>query len=141
MNKKIAIYPGVFDPLTVGHMWVINECLKLYDSVVVAVATNPEKDSLFSTKERVAMLQNACTELKRVEIVHFEKEFLVNFAKEKGVQCIVRSIRTESDYEYERVLNHINRDINPDITTVFLGTDSWKICSKRSIRELEKVSC
>lgn len=120
MDKKVAVYAGVFDPPTIGHVWVIEEGLKLFDRLIVAIGANPEKRPLFSTDERLEMLRDICKKSDRAETDHFENEFLVDYAKKKGAGFILRSIRTEGDYEYERVLHHINKDMSPKISAVFL---------------------
>lgn len=120
MTPRVAVYAGMFDPLTVGHLWVIEEGLKLFDTLIVAVGVNPTKTPLFSVEERCALLREACAPYERITIDHFENEFLIDYAKRNGAEHILRSIRTESDYEYERMLNHVNKDIDPSITTVFV---------------------
>lgn len=120
MKKRIGVYAGMFDPLTVGHLWVIEEGVKLFDELIVAVGNNPEKNPLFSKEERVAMLEEATQEKKSVTVKSFDTVFLVDFARDHGAQSILRSIRTESDYEYERALHHINKDMDPDLSIVFV---------------------
>jgi len=120
MKKKVkrALYVGSFDPPTLGHDWIIRESLKVFDEVVVAISVNKQKNSLFSSSERVAMLQK--TVLKGVRVVFFDSEYSARFARKVGATILVRGIRNEADFVYEQTLRHINEKINPNVHTVFL---------------------
>jgi len=113
-----AIYAGTFDPPTKGHQWMIARGLELFESLAVAIGRNPEKQCLFGLEERKKMLTMINTS-ERVRIWDFDG-FLIHFAREQKAQAILRGIRSVTDYEYERTMRHINEDIAPGITTVFL---------------------
>lgn len=121
MKKRIAVYAGTFDPLTIGHIWMIEQGAKLFDQLMVAVGVNPEKKCMFSVHERFQMLRESTLHLPNIGVSAYGNQFLINY-----VQCvanakfILRGIRTESDYEYERAMRNINGDLDPKITTVFL---------------------
>ncbi len=118
--QRTAVYAGSFDPLTNGHVWMIRQGAALFDRLIVAVGLNPEKRSTFSVEERTRMLEESLKGLDNVEIKEFNNRFLVDFAKENGAMVMIRGIRSSHDYEYERVMRHINADMAPQITTIFL---------------------
>jgi pantetheine-phosphate adenylyltransferase len=115
-----AVYAGSFDPITKGHMWMIEQGAKLFDRLTVAVGTNPDKTYTFTLEERVQMVQEAVGNLERVSIDDFGHQFLVHYAHTLGAQFILRGIRNERDYEYERGMRNVNSDLQPEIVTVFL---------------------
>lgn len=117
---KIAVYAGSFDPITNGHLWMIEQGVKLFDQLIVAIGTNPDKRYTFSLEERLHLIAQVVGGLPNVRIDHFEKQFLVHYANAVGASYILRGIRSEGDYEYERVFRHLNSDQRPEITTVFL---------------------
>ncbi len=116
----MAVYGGSFDPLTIGHTWMIEEGSRLFDRLIVALGVNPEKRYTFSAEERLAMLRVSTKHLKNVEVDSIGNQFLIAYAKASGATHILRGIRSESDYEYERVMRNINGDLGREITTVFL---------------------
>jgi pantetheine-phosphate adenylyltransferase len=116
---RIAIYPGSFDPPTKGHQDLIRRSLALADRVIVAVAVNAAKQPLFSTEERLAMLQATIGQEPRVSIQAFEG-LLAEFAKREGASVIVRGLRAVSDFEYEFQMALMNRQLHPSLETVFL---------------------
>lgn len=118
MIKK-AVYAGSFDPLTNGHLWIIKEAANLFDELVVAVAENIEKEYTFSLQERKQMLENTLNIFKNVSITSFANEYLVNYANQIDAEFIVRGIRNVADYEYEKSMSYINKDINNKIKTIF----------------------
>ena len=115
-----AVYAGSFDPITNGHLWMIKEGSKLFDDLVVAIGVNPDKKYAFSLEDRVDMLRRSTRQFPNVKIDSFENEFLVNYANSIDAQYMLRGIRTEGDYEYERGMRYINSDLNPQIVTTFL---------------------
>ena len=117
---RIAVYAGSFDPPTNGHLWMISRGLELFDKLIVAIGTNPEKSYSFSVEERLDLLRASIPSCERMEISHFDNRYLVDYAKEQGAAYILRGVRTADDYEYERVMRHINADLAPEVTTVFL---------------------
>ena len=117
---KIAIYPASFDPITKGHLWMIEEGGRLFDELIVAVGINPEKKYLFSLEERIDMLNQTVGHFKKIKIEHFNNQYLVNYTAEKEASYILRGIRNIDDYSFERNMRHINSDLNSEIMTVFL---------------------
>jgi pantetheine-phosphate adenylyltransferase len=117
---KRAVYAGSFDPLTNGHLWMIREGAKLFDELVVAIGINPDKHYTFTLEDRLALLRECIGNRPDVRIESFENKFLVRYADEVGADFILRGIRTESDYDYERGMRYINADLQPQITSVFL---------------------
>ena len=118
--KRKAIYAASFDPVTNGHLWVVEQGARLFDELIVAIGTNPDKRYTFSLEERVELLRDATVGYRVSGIETYENRFLVSFARSAGAQYILRGIRTEMDYEYERTLMRVNSDLDPGITTVFL---------------------
>jgi pantetheine-phosphate adenylyltransferase len=117
---KKAVYAGSFDPITNGHLWMIEQGILLFDELVVAVGINPGKIYTFSLEERMEMLTGSIHHLSQVRTESFINQFLVHYAHSIGAQYILRGIRNERDYEFEREIRHINSDLRPDILTVFL---------------------
>ena len=117
-----VVYAGSFDPPTHGHLWMIEEGARLFQSLIVAVGTNPEKVSTFSVEERIRMLESITTDIvaTNIAVAVLDNRYLVDYAQSVGAQYILRGIRSPADFEYERAVRHINADICPDITTVFL---------------------
>lgn len=120
MSERRAILPGSFDPITRGHADIIRRSLTIFDSVIIAVLSNPEKQTLFSLDERLAMIRDEFADLNdRVEILSFSG-LLVDFARSKGVKVIVRGLRAISDYDYEAQLALVNKSLYEDLETLFL---------------------
>lgn len=122
MLKKIAIYPGTFDPITNGHLDLIKRALQFFDKIIVAIGENPAKKPLFSVEERIFMVKEALKEAglnEKVEVESFSG-LLVDFAKEKGASVIIRGLRAVSDFEYEMQLALMNRKLSNSIDTIFL---------------------
>lgn len=119
-SPRIAVYAGSFDPLTIGHLWMIEQGVRIFDHLVVAIGINPDKRATFSVDERLSMLRKSTARFKNLTVDAFDYQFLIHYARSVNAQFILRGIRSESDYEYERVMRNINGDLNPEITTVFL---------------------
>lgn len=118
-----AIYAGSFDPITNGHVWVINEAIKLFENLKIVVARNPNKKYMFSWDERANMLNDSIIGEETFETFSMDQirdELLINYAKERSVTHLIRGIRNESDYEYEKAMQYVNSDIDSKITTVYL---------------------
>lgn len=115
-----AIYAGSFDPITNGHLWLIDKAAAIFDTLIVALGDNPDKKYSFSIDERLALLKATLSKYKNISIGHFEGEFLVNYASSIGAKFIVRGIRNAQDYEYEKTMRYINSDLCLEINTVFL---------------------
>ncbi len=136
MSKRRAIYPGSFDPVTNGHLDLIQRALKLFDEVIVLVAANAEKNSLFTPEERVAFLKRALKGSKGVKVQTFEG-LTVRFAEKSGAHALVRGIRATSDFDYEFQMALTNRRLARKVDTVFLmPSESHFYLSSRLIKEI-----
>ncbi|MEM4598140.1 MAG: pantetheine-phosphate adenylyltransferase [Candidatus Diapherotrites archaeon] len=120
-SVNIAVYPGTFDPITLGHIDVIERASNIFDRVVVAITNNPRKQPLFRVEERVEMAVGALAHLKNVEVDSFQG-LLVNYMRKKGAKAIVRGLREMSDFSYEFQQAIINRKLCEDIDTIFIMT-------------------
>jgi pantetheine-phosphate adenylyltransferase len=118
--KRLGVYAGSFDPLTVGHLWMIEQGMLLFDRLVVAIGTNLEKRYTFTLEERLGMLKESLRTFHNVSVVSFADRYLIDFAQSLGATHVLRGIRSESDYEYERTMRYINGDLDGAICTVFL---------------------
>ena len=135
-SVRTAIYPGSFDPVTLGHWDLIQRAAKLVDRLVVAVLHNPGKTPAFSVEDRVAMLKELVAPLPQVEVTSFHG-LLVDFAKSQNAQVIVRGVRAFSDFEYEFQMALMNRKLAPDLETVFLmPKEKYSAVSSRFVREI-----
>ena len=133
--KKIAVYPGSFDPITNGHVDIIKRGLRIFDELIVLVAYNPNKKSLFSVEERIEMIEEVIRYCKNVRVDCF-KGLLVEYVKGVGASVILRGLRALSDFEYEFQLALINRRLDRDVETVFLMTGyKWFYTSSTIINE------
>lgn len=121
MSKKIAIYPGTFDPFHNGHLEIIHRALGTFDSIVVALGLNPEKQTIFNIEERMDMIRNSVNGDPRIDCDHFEG-LLVRYAERKKARAIIRGLRAVSDFEYEFQLALMNRKLSRKIETFFLMT-------------------
>ena len=121
MGKTIAIYPGSFDPVTRGHMDIIERASKTVDHLIVGVLVNSAKSPLFTVEERVALLKQVTAQYPNVEIRSFEG-LLVDFARASGAHILIRGLRAVTDFEYELQMAQTNRVLAPDVDTVFLTT-------------------
>ena len=115
-----AVYAGSFDPITNGHLWMIEQGMELFNELTVAIGTNPEKKYTFTISDRLRMVRQSIGHLPGVRVDTIENRFLGHYAASVGAQYILRGIRSEGDYQYERTMRHINSDLHADITTVFL---------------------
>lgn len=133
---KAAIYPGTFDPITLGHMDVMKRAAHLFDRLVVAVACTPRKKLWFDLDERIAMIRESADAIPNVTVVPFDG-LLVEFARKQGIHTLVRGLRAFSDFESEFQMALNNRKIAPDVETVFLMTsDSVSYISSSVVREV-----
>jgi len=116
---RTGIYPGTFDPVTNGHLDIIQRAVLLFDEVIVAVTTNPAKSPLFTIQERISMIQESIPNLKGVCVESFD-DLLVNYALNKKATAIIRGLRATSDFEYEFQMALVNRKLSDELVTVFL---------------------
>ena len=121
--KTKVICPGSFDPVTIGHIDIISRASKMFDHVIVAVLNNLVKNPSFTTDERIALLKEATKDFDNVEIVGFDG-LLADYAKERGVNVIVKGLRAVSDFESEFTMSLINKKLNPELDTMFLTASS-----------------
>lgn len=142
MSQRIALYPGTFDPMTLGHWDIIRRSSRLCDRLVIAVAVNKEKNTLFDLDERVAMVTQAVEPLSRkIDIIvqPFET-LLIHFVEEVGAHMIIRGLRAVSDFEYEFQMAGMNDRLNPDIETVFLMSDpQYQTIASRLVKEIARL--
>lgn len=133
---KKAIYPGSFDPVTLGHLDVIRRASKITDELIVGVLNNNSKNKLFSAKERVKMLEEVTADIPNVRIMSFEG-LLIDFAKKEECQVIIRGIRATTDYEYEMQMAQTNRIMDPELDTLFLTTSlEYAYLSSSTVKEV-----
>ena len=133
---RIAVYPGSFDPVTNGHLDIIERASKIYDKVIVGVLNNASKKPLFTAAERVDMLKDVTDHIANVDVDSFSG-LLVDFAKSKDATVIVKGLRTVADFEYEFQMALLNKALNPEYETVFMMTDSkYSYISSSMVKEL-----
>ena len=136
MPEMSALYPGSFDPITNGHVDIIERGLRVFDRIVVAVLENPKKAPLFTTKERVRMIQDIFASKKEVEVRAFDG-LLVDFARARGTGVVMRGLRAISDFEYEFQMALMNRNLAPDIETFFMMPNvNYSFLSSNLVREV-----
>lgn len=116
---KIAVYPGTFDPITNGHIDIINRGLRIFDKIIVTVAVNPGKTPLFSLEERIEMIEQSIGKTENVEVAQFQG-LIANYLKSVNAIAMIRGLRAISDFEYEFQMSLMNRKLNEDVETVFL---------------------
>ena len=139
MKTSIAIYPGSFDPVTNGHLDLIERGEKMFDLLIVAVLRNAEKQPLFSVEERVEMLREVTKQWPAVEVDVFDG-LLVDYARKRGAGVILRGIRAVSDYEYELQMALMNRKLEPRLETVFMLPGlSYSYLSSKLVREIGQL--
>lgn len=133
---KIAIYPGSFDPITSGHLDIIQRSAAIFDRLIVCVMVNSSKQPMFSLEERVELIRRVTRDLPNVTVDHSD-QLLANYAREKGKCVIVKGLRAGSDFENEFQMALINRKINPDLDTMFLTSDhQFMYLSSSVVKEL-----
>jgi pantetheine-phosphate adenylyltransferase len=140
MRQTIAIYPGTFDPLTNGHLSILNRTLKIFDKIIIAILDNPKKTPLFSLEERIDMIKMVLGNKENVEVDSFHG-LLVEYAVSKGANVIVRGMRAMSDFEFEFQLALMNRKLNREVESVFMMTDyKWLYTSSTIIKEAASLN-
>ena len=134
--RVVAIYPGSFDPITNGHLDLIQRGSRMFHKMIVSILRNDNKQPLFSVEERMEMLREVVEVYPNVEVDSFDG-LLVQYARQKGAQVIVRGIRAISDYEYELQMTHMNRRLEPGIETVFLmANEKYSFISSRLVKDV-----
>ncbi|MBU4267466.1 MAG: pantetheine-phosphate adenylyltransferase [Acidobacteria bacterium] len=138
-EKNLAVYPGSYDPLTNGHIDIIERGLKIFDKIIVAVLKNPDKTYLFSLEERQQILRSVFRDPQRIEIDHFEG-LLVDYVNRKGINTVVRGLRAISDFEIEFQMAMMNRKIEPRIETIFfVPSDAYSFLSSKLVKEIYQL--
>jgi pantetheine-phosphate adenylyltransferase len=139
INKRIAIYPGTFDPITNGHVDVIERASKLFDEVIVLVAVNSKKTSLFNDEERFAMARNSTSHISNA-MVDVHHGLIVEYAQKKNAIALIRGVRAVSDFEYEFQIALMNRKLDSDISTIFMMPhEKYTYLNSSIIRELARL--
>jgi len=121
--SKFVIYPGSFDPLTLGHLNIIDRASKVFDKIVIAVAHNVSKKTIFSIEERVDIINGIFKDNDNIEVDSFQG-LLVEYVKKVGTTTVLRGMRSVSDFEYEMQMAHANKTLKPELETIFMVTDS-----------------
>ncbi len=138
-QARRAVYPGSFDPPTLGHLDIIQRAAQLFDELIVAIAVNSQKQPLFSLEERAEMLRECCTHLPNVRVATLEG-LLVRFAQQAGACAIVRGLRAVSDFEYEFQMATMNRQLAPEVDTCFLMThQQFAFLSSSMVKEVARL--
>ena len=137
MTARIGVYPGTFDPVTLGHMDIIRRGAKLVDRLVIGVTTNPSKSPMFTIEERMATVRREVADVDGdIEVVAFDS-LLMDFAERQGAKVIVRGLRAVADFEYEYQMAGMNQQINPRVETVFLMADvALQPIASRLVKEI-----
>ena len=144
MTKRVGLYPGTFDPLTLGHVDIVERAVKLIDELVIGVAINRDKGPLFSLEERVAMVETEMARISKASGVAIRVEpfetLLMQFAEQVNATIIVRGLRAVSDFEYEFQMVGMNQALNDDIETVFLMADArYQSIASRLVKEIARL--
>ncbi|MCN4143759.1 MAG: pantetheine-phosphate adenylyltransferase [Thiohalomonas sp.] len=134
-----AVYPGTFDPITFGHIDLLKRAAKIFDHVTVAVASSSDKQPLFDVQQRVSLAREVLTDYQNVSVVGFDN-LLVDFTKEHNASVILRGLRAVTDFEYEFQLAGMNRNLAPDIETIFLTTaEQYAYLSSSLVKEVARL--
>ncbi len=136
---KIAIYPGTFDPITNGHLDIVDRAVKLFDRIIVTIARNLEKKPMFTEEERLDMIREAVKQYKNVEVDSFDG-LLVQYARTKKASAIVRGLRAISDFEFETQMALMNRKLDSEVETVFLmPNEKYTYLNSSIVREIARL--
>ena len=135
---KKAVYPGSFDPITNGHLDIIFRAAKIFDELQIGVLINPNKKGLFTLQERVDLIKACTKDLDNIKVIEFQG-LLVNYCKENDIQTLVRGVRSEEDVNYELQMAHMNKELYPNIDTIFLPTNKqYSFVSSSIVKEVLK---
>ena len=137
-KKRIAVYPGTFDPVTNGHIDIIERAVKLFDKIIVAVALNPRKNPMFSIDQRVDFIQQGLKGLKNVDVIPFSN-LLIKFAQSKKAAVIIKGLRAVSDFEYELQMGLMNRNLDEKMETLFMiPSQEFSFLSSNFVKEIAR---
>lgn len=136
MKKKIAVYPGSFDPITNGHLDIVHRALEFVDELVIAILVNPEKQPLFTVKERIDLIRKVIPANPRIQIDQFHG-LLVDYAEKRNARILLRGLRAVTDFDYEYQMALMNRRLSPQLETVFLvPAEQYSYVSSRLVKEI-----
>ncbi len=134
--KKVAIFPGSFDPITIGHVDIVNRALPLFDEIVVAIGINTQKKSLFSLEQRMQWIKKVFKNKKKIKVESYQG-LTVNYCKDRGAKYIIRGIRSSADFEYEKTIAQLNHMMVPEIDTfLILSSPELSAISSTIVREI-----
>ncbi|MDV3258262.1 MAG: pantetheine-phosphate adenylyltransferase [Sphingomonas sp.] len=138
LKERVAVYPGTFDPVTLGHLDIIRRGVHLVDRLVIGVTTNPAKEPMFTVAERLEMVRREVADLPQATVVEFDS-LLMDFAEQQGASLILRGLRAVADFEYEYQMAGMNQQLNDRIETVFLMADvSLQPIASRLVKEIAR---
>ena len=133
-----AMYPGTFDPITLGHEELVRRISSLFDEVIVAIASSPRKDLMFSIDERIHLAKEVLSDLQNVNVIAYEG-LTVDFAQKNNIQVVVRGLRSAQDFDYELRLADMNRSLSEEIETIFLTPNKYAFVSSSLVREIASM--
>ena len=133
-----AMYPGTFDPITLGHEELLRRISNLFDEVIVAIASSPRKDLMFSIDERIHLAKEVLSDLQNVNVIAYEG-LTVDFAQKNNIQVVVRGLRSALDFDYELRLADMNRSLSEEIETIFLTPNKYAFVSSSLVREIASM--
>jgi len=137
-TKRTAIYPGTFDPVTIGHIDIMTRAIKLFDKLIVAVAHNPKKSPLFPLEDRVHFIREAVQKLDTIEVLPFNN-LLINFAAQHDAKVIIRGLRAVTDFEFELQMGLMNRNLNESVETMFMiPSQEYSFLSSNFVKEIAR---
>ena len=137
--KKIAVFPGSFDPITLGHESVVKRALPLFDEIIVAIGNNSQKKYMFDLKQREAWIKETFKGISQIRVDIYEK-LTVEYCEEMGAQFLLRGLRNHADFEFERSIAQMNRELNDEIETYFLFTDpKYSAINSTIVREIYRL--
>jgi pantetheine-phosphate adenylyltransferase len=137
-KERVAVYPGTFDPVTNGHIDIIERAVKLFDKIIVAVALNPRKNPMFSIDQRVDFIQQGLKGLKNVDVIPFSN-LLIKFAQSKKAAVIIKGLRAVSDFEYELQMGLMNRNLDEKMETLFMiPSQEFSFLSSNFVKEIAR---
>ena len=138
-TPQVAVYPGTFDPITKGHVDLVQRAARVFDRVIVAIAESPHKNPLFSLEQRIALAEQDLAGIQGIQVVGFDN-LLIEFAVEQGATVLVRGLRAVSDFEYEFQLASMNRRLHAEIETLFMTPDEkYSFISSSLVKEIARL--
>jgi pantetheine-phosphate adenylyltransferase len=133
---KIAVFPGSFDPITIGHVDIVKRSIPLFDKIIIAIGVNTQKKYLFPLEQRMAWIEKVFKDYKNVEVAHYQG-LTINYCKERGAGYILRGIRSAADFEYEKTIAHLNHSMNTNLETILmLSPPEYSSISSTIVREI-----